>query len=123
MLRLHPNGEVGRFLQVLSLIRFQTKNFPAPNTGNFQKKCKVSPQDLANGLAYWLTDPLRRNPNTPFSELLAAFQWNSIAEMQEHIFLVDKSYDKCPLSPKLYIVFIDRPEQVCTVTLKMDIYA
>ena len=55
MLRLHPNGEVGRFLQVLSLIRFQTKIFPAPNTGNFQKKCKVSPQDLANGLAYWLT--------------------------------------------------------------------
>ena len=38
MLRLHPNGEVGRFLQVLSLIRFQTKIFPAPNTGNFQKK-------------------------------------------------------------------------------------
>ena len=83
MLRLHPNGEVFLFfLQVLSLIRFQTKIFPAPNTGNFQKKCKVSPQDLANGLAYWLTDLLRRNPNIPFSELLAAFQWNSMtAEM------------------------------------------
>ena len=47
--------------------------FPEPNTG---KSCKISLQEPANGPAYWLADPLCRDPNTPCDQLMVAFQWD-----------------------------------------------